>query len=108
MASDKDFVEYVLSQIDLPNEVRVRKMFGEYAVYYKHKVVALICDNKFMVKITTAGKDILKNYKLDIPYSGAKECFFLDEELEDSELLSQLIVSTFDELPEPKLKKKKT
>jgi TfoX/Sxy family transcriptional regulator of competence genes len=49
MASDLNFVEYVRDQINGAGEVSFKKMFGEYAIYYDNKVVALVCDN-FIVR----------------------------------------------------------
>jgi TfoX/Sxy family transcriptional regulator of competence genes len=33
-------------------------MFGEYGVYLDGKLVALVCDNSFFVKVTAATKEI--------------------------------------------------
>ena len=46
MASDLDFVEYVVDQMEGAGPVSYKKMFGEYAIYRQGKVVALICDNQ--------------------------------------------------------------
>ncbi|HJJ35201.1 MAG TPA: TfoX/Sxy family protein [Methanocorpusculum sp.] len=59
MASKLDFVEYVCGQIGDPSEISYRKMFGEYCIYCKGKVIGLICDDQFFVKITAAGRAIL-------------------------------------------------
>lgn len=45
MATDKDFVDYVVEQIGLGSRLSYRKMFGEYALYLDAKVVAFVCDN---------------------------------------------------------------
>ena len=46
MASDPKFVERTLERL-LPLDVDVRKMFGEYGLFYKGKMFGLICDNTF-------------------------------------------------------------
>jgi TfoX/Sxy family transcriptional regulator of competence genes len=107
MATDKDFIEFVVNQIDLPYPIRYVKMFGEYALYCNHKVVALICDNRMLVKITEEGKAFIGDYIEGIPYPGGKPCFHIEEKLEDSEWLSELLEITYNALPEPKPKKKK-
>ncbi len=107
MATDKDYMEYIYNQIDLPYSIRYTKMFGEYALYCEHKVVALICDNRMLVKITDEGKDFIREYEEGIPYPGAKPCFLIEEKLEDSDWLSQLLDITYKALPEPKPKKKR-
>ena len=59
MASDINFVEYVVGQLEHLGEVSARKMFGEYAIYHKEKLVALVCDNQMFVKPTQAGRRLL-------------------------------------------------
>ena len=108
MASDKDFVEFIVGQIKNAGEITYCKMFGEYAVYCKNKVALLICDNRVFVKPTTAGRDYIGDALIEAPpYPGAKNSFLLECEFEDSEWFSELIRITYDELPEPKPKKKK-
>ncbi|TAF98395.1 MAG: competence protein TfoX, partial [Bacteroidetes bacterium] len=46
MASDQNFVDYVVGQIQNAGEITAKKMFGEYALYADGKMVAVICDNK--------------------------------------------------------------
>ncbi len=107
MASDLDFVEYVMDQIRDAGSISYRKMFGEYAVYLDGKVVALICDNQFFVKPTVAGRAFIGEVVEAPPYPGAKPSFLIDEQLEDSDWMCSLMRMTADELPIPKPKKKK-
>lgn len=107
MASDQDFVDYVLDQAAGAGRVSSRKMFGEYALYLDGKVVALVCDNQLFVKPTAAGRSVLGEPKEGLPYPGAKPWFLVDEALEDSELLVMLLRATAKALPEPKPKKPK-
>ena len=107
MASDLDFVEFVTDQLDDECEMSFRKMFGEYALYSKGKVVALICDNQLFVKPTDAGKKYLGEYIEAPAYPGAKPSLLIQDQLEDREWLSKLIVITERELPKPKPKAKK-
>jgi TfoX/Sxy family transcriptional regulator of competence genes len=105
MASNPDFVDYVIEQLDFSTQITYKKMFGEYALYYDDKVVALICDNQLFVKITNAGKEFAGLCKQAAPYPGAKPHFLVEEKLEDRQWLTQLITKTFNELPAPKAKK---
>ena len=59
MASDVTFVDFVTDQIDGTCEMSYRKMFGEYALYSKGKVVALVCDDQLFVKPTDAGRSFI-------------------------------------------------
>ena len=107
MASDLDFVEYVVDQMHDAGPVSYRKMFGEYAVYSRGKVVALICDNQLYVKPTGAGRAFIGDVVEAPPYPGAKPSFLIGEKMEDGDWLSQLIRITEKELPLPKPKKSK-
>jgi TfoX/Sxy family transcriptional regulator of competence genes len=109
MATKESTVEYILDQlVDVPN-IATRKMFGEYALYCGKKVVALICDDALFVKITEEGKEFVgKKYTEGFAYPGAKASMRIDEDLlEDREWISELIRITEENLPEPKVKKRK-
>lgn len=106
MASSLDYVGYVCEQIGDAGEIKYRKMFGEYGVYCDGKIIGLICDNRFFLKPTKAGAEICPKLELAPPYEGAKPYFVVDE-LDDRESVSVLVSATWDELPEPKPKKKK-
>jgi TfoX/Sxy family transcriptional regulator of competence genes len=103
MASDLNFVEFVADQIDSSCEVTYRKMFGEYALYSRGKVVALICDDQLFIKPTEAGRAFIGDVVEAPPYPGAKLSFLI----EDSDWLTQLITLTEKALPMPKPKAKK-
>ncbi len=105
MASDINFVEYVVGQLEHLGEVSARKMFGEYAIYHKEKLVALVCDNQVFVKPTQAGRAFIGEVVEAPPYPGAKPSFLMGDQVEDKEWLGQLIRVTEEELPAPKPKK---
>ncbi len=107
MASDLDFVKFVADQIDDRCEVSYRAMFGEYALYSRAKVVALICDDQLFVKPTEAGRSFIGDVVEAPPYPGAKRAFLIQDKIEDREWLTELITLTENELPMPKPKKKK-
>ena len=107
MASDLSYVEFVVDQIEDAGEITFRKMFGEYALYCKGKVVALVCDNRLFVKPTEAGRSFIGNVVEAPPYPGAKPSFLIEDQVEDREWISQLIMLTEKELPMSKPKKKR-
>jgi TfoX/Sxy family transcriptional regulator of competence genes len=107
MASDQSFVDFIIDQIENAGEIKAKKMFGEFGVFSNKKNFALICDNKLFIKPTEAGRIFIKTPVEAPPYPGAKSSFLIDEKLEDSEWLSNLVRITLEELPEPKPKKKK-
>lgn len=108
MASDKNFVAFVLDQIDNAGKITAKNMFGEYALFSDKKIFALICDNKLFIKPTEAGRTFIKDVVEEPPYPGAKMSFLIEEKIEDREWLSELIRISLKELPEPKPQKKKS
>jgi len=107
MASDQDFVDFVLDQIRNAGKITYKKMFGEYGIYSDNKIFALICNNKLFIKPTHAGRLFIQDVVEAPPYPGAKPSFLIEDRIEDHEWLSNLVRVTVNELPEPKPKKKK-
>lgn len=105
MASDKDFVEFVVDQLSGAGDITYRHMFGEFGLFCNGKIFALICDNKFFLKPTEGGRKFIKNIVEAPPYPGAKNSFLIEERLEDREWLTELVKRTVDELPERKRKR---
>lgn len=105
MATDKDFIEFVVDQMSGVSGITAKKMFGEYAVYCQGKVVALVADNQLFVKPTDKGRAFIGNVVEAPAYPGAKPSFLIDE-FDDREWLCELIRITTQELPLPKPKKK--
>jgi TfoX/Sxy family transcriptional regulator of competence genes len=106
MASDAEFVQFITDQISDICGISSRKMFGEYALYSNGKIVALICDNQLFIKPTEAGRKYIGKYVEAPPYPGAKNALLIQDQVDDSEWLSELIRVTEQELPMPKEKKK--
>ena len=50
MSTSKEYIEFVLEQLDEISDVTYKKMFGEYMVYVSGKPILLVCDNCVMVK----------------------------------------------------------
>ncbi|MDA3779684.1 MAG: TfoX/Sxy family protein [Bacteroidales bacterium] len=108
MASDKEFVDFVVEQIENAGEIRAKSMFGEYGIFSGKKFFALICDNKLFIKPTEVGRLFIKDIVEAPPYPGAKPSFLIGDKLEDREWISNLVRNTVKELPEPKPKKRKS
>ncbi len=108
MATDKEFVDFVLDQIENAGEITAKKMFGEYGVFSNGKIFALICDNKLFIKPTESGRAFIQDVVEAPPYKGAKPSFLIEDKIEDRDWLSELIRISLKELPEPKPKKKKS
>ena len=107
MASDADFVEYVVDQFDQDCSVTAKKMFGEYGLFSEGKMFALICDDRLLFKPTDSGRAFIGEVVEAPPYPGAKLCFLIEDQIDDGEWLSDLARITTPELPVPKKRKKK-
>jgi TfoX/Sxy family transcriptional regulator of competence genes len=107
MASEINFVDFVLEQIKNSGEITAKKMVGEYGIYSDGKLFGLICDNKLFIKSTNSGCKFIGNVVEATPYEGAKPSFLIEDKIEDSEWLSELARISLNELPAPKPKKKK-
>lgn len=108
MSSKQSTIDFILDQIADTSMIRAKKMFGEYALYYHEKVIALVCDDQLFIKPTNAGKAFINTYIEGIPYQGAKPYLLISGDLlEDSEWLTHLVRLTASELPEPKRKRPK-
>ena len=105
MASDKEYLTYILDQLSELGEITHRSMMGEYIIYYRGKIAAYICDNRLLVKPVDAAKKLLPEAPLEAPYEGAKD-MLLVEETDSRELLTKLFKDMYDELPTPKPKRK--
>ena len=105
MASTKEFVNFILQQLELAGTITCRSMFGEYGLYCDGIFFGVICDNQLFIKITEKGKNLLPNGEKAPPYEGAKP-YFLITDLDDREFLGHLVEDTCENLPPPKPKKK--
>ena len=102
MASDPGYVEYVLDQVGPLPGLAHKMMFGEYGLWLDAKIVALVCDDQFLLKPTPAGRALLGGDPPGVPpYPGAKP-WLLVEDLDDGEALRALLRATADALPAPK------
>lgn len=107
MASNQNFVDFVLEQIENAGKITAKKMFGEYGIYSDGKMFAVICDNKLFIKPTVSGRNFIGEVVEAPSYPGAKPSFLIEDKLEDRTWLSELVRITLKELPMPKPKKKK-
>lgn len=105
LATSIDFKNYMEDQLQELESIRFKKMFGEYGVFYREKMVAVLADNKFYVKPTKEGELILEMPIYEAFYEKGKP-YFLIEDTDDKALLFTLIKLTYDVLPIPKEKKK--
>jgi len=103
MASDLDYVQYVIDQIKIDGIITYKKMFGEYLIYLNNRPVVLVCDNTAFVKMLGCIKTLMENAEVGVPYDGAKEHYIVD--VDDSEHLSNVVMVLEKNVPIPKKKR---
>ena len=103
MASSKEYLEFILEQLSLLDEITYRAMMGEFIIYYRGKIVGGIYDDRFLVKQTKSATALMPEAMLELPYEGAKE-MLLVEEVDNREFLKELFEAMYPELPAPKKK----
>ncbi len=108
MATESDFYRHVLDCLSHIDGVTSARMMGEYCVYIRGKIFGDICDNRLLVKRTAAAERLLPDCSLEYPYQGSKQLMRVvrARDLENRELMSELLNGMYDELPEPRKKKK--
>ena len=104
MATSKDYLEYILDGLSELDEITFRQMMGEYIIYYRGKIAAYVCDNRFLVKPVKSALDMLDEIIYEPPYDGAKD-MLLVEQTDDKSFLAKLFNAMYEELP---MLKKKT
>ncbi len=106
MATKESTAQFLEEQVSGAGAVRIRKMFGEYALYCDDKVVALICDDRLYLKPTVPGKEFGGEFEEGNAYPGSSMFWIVDEDRWDNrEWMSELVRITADALPKPKPKK---
>ena len=101
MATSKEYIDFVLEQLEGIDAISCKKMFGEYLVYISGKPAILVCDNAAMVKKLPELAELLQDAPDAYPYEGAKVHTLLD-----IELTRQVLEIIERVTPMPKRKKK--
>lgn len=104
MASNVDFVQYIVDQCSEAGNIVAKKMFGDYGIYCDGKICGLVCDDRFYLKPTEAVRPLLRTEELRPPYEGARDYFYVAD-VDDHDYLSRLVIETCKVLPDPKPKR---
>ena len=100
MASTRDYLEYVLDQLSLLDNISYRAMMGEYIIYLRGKAVGGVYDNRFLVKPVKVALELMPYAEMELPYEGGKEMLLVDR-VEDPAFLRDLLEAMYQELPKP-------
>lgn len=106
MASSKEYLDFILEQLSELNDIKYKAMMGEFIIYYRGKVVGGIYDDRLLVKPVKSAIRYMPTATYELPYEGAKEMLLVDE-VDDKEFMTGLFIAVYEELPAPKVKKKK-
>lgn len=104
MASNKEYLDFILEQLSDLEDITYKAMMGEYILYYRGKIVGGIYDDRLLVKPVDSAVSLIPNATYELPYEGAKEMLLVDE-VDSKDFLTRLFRSMYDELPTPKKKK---
>lgn len=99
MSTTKEYKDYIIEQLSLIGNIRYRAMMGEYLLYYQERLLGGIYDNRLLIKRVESNKKF--NLKEEIPYEGAKPMYLI-EEIDNKEILKEIILATYPDLPEKK------
>ncbi len=106
MSTSKSFITFFEDCLSHISGIKTKAMFGEYALYKDGKVVWLICDDTFFLKITPNTTTILwEIHPTGFPYPWAKPQYIIEEDiLEDREKTKELIEKCAENIAVPKKK----
>lgn len=104
MSTQPATVAHLLSKLGDDKRLRVRAMFGEYALYADEKVVGLVCDDLLYLKILPASQELEEICEQDAPYPGAQLYYLVEEHLFEQLDLPRIIFALAASLPAPKSK----
>ena len=103
MATNKEYLNFILDQLSELDGITHRQMMGEYIIYYHGKITAYLCDDRLLVKPVASAVKMMPQAKFETPYDGAKEMLLI-ENVDDRAFLKELLKAMYPELPQPKKK----
>lgn len=101
MASTKEYLDFVLEQLSLLDQISYRAMMGEFIIYYRKKIIGGIYDNRFLVKNIKSAAEKMPDATLEVPYEGAKK-MLLVEDIENKDFLRELFNAIYEEVAKSK------
>ena len=100
MPNTKEQIKHLTDCLNGTGNVRLRPMFGEYALYCSEKVVALMCDGKLYLKTTPPGREVLGDSPELPPFPGSKPHLVVTEMImTNHDAFNSLLQATAQALP---------
>ncbi len=107
MSTKPETIDFILAKLGDYERFTTRKMFGEYALYADGKVVALVCDDQFYIKIMPESAALADICEQDSPYPGAKPHYLVEEhQLSTIKELPDILIAIGKALPKKRIVKK--
>lgn len=97
-------IEHLVDLLSEAGALRVRKMFGEYALYLDEKAVAFVCDDTLFLKNLPEVRALLPEAPLGPAYPGSKDYIIAAEVLDEPERVVEALRLTARLMPAPKPK----
>ena len=101
MASDREYLNFILEQLSELDGVSYRTMMGEFVLYYRGKVFGGIYDDRFLVKDLPSSAALMPMASRELPYENGRPMLMVDD-IDDKSFLARLVTAMYDELPEKK------
>ena len=94
MASNLDYLNFVLELLREVDDITYRKMMGEYMLYRNGVIFGGVYDNRFLIKKTA----ISEEYHMSeaIPYPGGSPMLLVDSE--DPDEIKEIVLKTLKNL----------
>lgn len=97
MASHREYLNFVLEQLDGVEGLRWRPMMGEYLIYCRDRVVGGVYDDRLLVKPTASALRLLPDAPREEPYPGGKPMLLVTD-MDNKSLLQDLLEAVANEV----------
>ena len=95
MATTKEYINFVLEQLNILDNITYKPMMGEYLLYYNGVLFGGIYDDRLLVKKVDSNKKY--NMQESIPYDGAKSMYLVGD-VDNKERLKEIVLDTCKDL----------
>lgn len=98
MSTTKEFRDYIYESLSRFGNIDMRKMMGEYLLYFNGILIGNICDNCLYLKQTPTSVSLLGRFEKGYPYEGSKTLMFVIDDAESIEITAELLENMAEEL----------
>ena len=73
MASNKEYLDFILEQLSELEEITYKAMMGEYIIYYRGKIIGGIYDDRLLVKPVKSAISLMPTVTYELPVPKKKK-----------------------------------